>query len=322
MRAPAVTVGALILAMPASAFALSEASKAAPSPSGPAVQVDHFRGRVAYGKRLVVRGQAPAADAGQRLALEFEPAGSGSWRTLATSRADAAGHFTLRASMRRSGLLRVASDAAPSTASAADTSSRLATATASQPVAASSRPERIRVAAGFRIGTPHRDAVAGRRITVRGRLLPAGRGRLVRLVTRSHRGWRTLATARTGARGGFSIRYAVPAGQTRWLRVSFGGDRTNQASSVRAGNVTGLMYRVASWYNDGGQTACGFHATYGVANKTLPCGTKVTIAHAGRSVVATVDDRGPFVPGRDYDLNQNTAAALDMYGVATVLASR
>jgi rare lipoprotein A (peptidoglycan hydrolase) len=46
------------------------------------------------------------------------------------------------------------------------------------------------------------------------------------------------------------------------------------------------------------------------------------IALGGRSVVATVDDRGPFVPGRDYDLNQNTAAALGMYGVETVLASR
>jgi rare lipoprotein A (peptidoglycan hydrolase) len=80
--------------------------------------------------------------------------------------------------------------------------------------------------------------------------------------------------------------------------------------------------RVASWYNDGGSTACGFHARFGVANRTLPCGTKVTIAYHGRSVVATVDDRGPYVGGRDYDLNQNTAGALGMYGVATVLASR
>ena len=77
-----------------------------------------------------------------------------------------------------------------------------------------------------------------------------------------------------------------------------------------------------SVYNDAGSTACGFHVHFGVANKSLPCGTKVTFSHGGRSVVATVDDRGPYVAGRDYDLNQNTAGALGMYAVATVLASR
>ena len=75
---------------------------------------------------------------------------------------------------------------------------------------------------------------------------------------------------------------------------------------------------VASWYEDGGSTACGFHAGLGVANRTLPCGTKVRFRHAGRSVTATVDDRGPYVGGRDWDLNQNTAAALGFDGVGTV----
>jgi rare lipoprotein A (peptidoglycan hydrolase) len=38
-------------------------------------------------------------------------------------------------------------------------------------------------------------------------------------------------------------------------------------------------------------------------------------------VVATVDDRGPFVYGRTYDLDQRTAGALGMWGVATVYSS-
>jgi rare lipoprotein A (peptidoglycan hydrolase) len=75
---------------------------------------------------------------------------------------------------------------------------------------------------------------------------------------------------------------------------------------------------VASWYYDEGDTACGFHAEYGVANKTLPCGTKVRLRYGGRSVTATVDDRGPFIYGRSYDLDQRTASALGMWGVATV----
>jgi len=75
---------------------------------------------------------------------------------------------------------------------------------------------------------------------------------------------------------------------------------------------------VASWYYDEGNTACGFHAEYGVANKTLPCGTKVMLRYGTRKVLATVDDRGPFIYGRSYDLDQRTASALGMWGVATV----
>jgi hypothetical protein len=83
-----------------------------------------------------------------------------------------------------------------------------------------------------------------------------------------------------------------------------------------------LLPAVASWYYDEGSTACGFHAEYGVANKTLPCGAKVTLSYGGHTVVATVDDRGPFVYGRTFDLDQRTAGALGMWGVATVLCSQ
>ena len=74
----------------------------------------------------------------------------------------------------------------------------------------------------------------------------------------------------------------------------------------------------ASFYFDGGQTASGFHAFYGVANRTLAFGTRVLFAYRGRTVTATVDDRGPFVYSRLFDLNQNTAGALGFSGVDTV----
>ena len=32
----------------------------------------------------------------------------------------------------------------------------------------------------------------------------------------------------------------------------------------------------------------------GVAHKTLPCGTKVEVSYAGRSIVVPVVDRGPY----------------------------
>ena len=52
-----------------------------------------------------------------------------------------------------------------------------------------------------------------------------------------------------------------------------------------------LAPTVASWYYDAGNTACGFHATYGVANKTLACGTKVTLSYGGHLVMAESAER-------------------------------
>ena len=69
----------------------------------------------------------------------------------------------------------------------------------------------------------------------------------------------------------------------------------------------------ASWYNDrSGRTASGMRHTYGVAHKTLPFGTRIRVTNLsnGRSIVAVVTDRGPFVKGRTLDVNQNVAHAL------------
>jgi len=80
-----------------------------------------------------------------------------------------------------------------------------------------------------------------------------------------------------------------------------------------------MSYAVASWYYDtAGQTACGYHAVYGVASPYLACGTRVMFSYHGRSITAVVDDRGPFVAGRSWDLNQTLAQALGFSGVDTV----
>ena len=57
------------------------------------------------------------------------------------------------------------------------------------------------------------------------------------------------------------------------------------------------------------------------ACRMLPCGTQVTFHYGGRTVTAVVDDRGPFVGGREWDLNQNVAGALGFGGVGTVWSS-
>lgn len=99
------------------------------------------------------------------------------------------------------------------------------------------------------------------------------------------------------------------------------------SSSARANRADGSAHRhpgyrrgLASWYYDSGATACGFHAKFGVANRTLPCGTKVNFIHDGHRLTATVDDRGPYVAGRTWDLGQRTARALHLTGVEYVWA--
>jgi len=179
-----------------------------------------------------------------------------------------------------------------------------------------------RASARFAIRPRAFEALGSEVVHVDGRLLPVFSGSLVHLEGLIGGRWRSLASTRTGSHGGFVVRYPTGdmGGQHR-LRLLFGGNRFARLAHAGAGTLTVFNPMVSSWYEDAGQTACGFHAYYGVANKALPCGTKVTFDYHGRTVTATVDDRGPFVAGRDWDLNQNTAGALGFGGVDTVWAS-
>lgn len=56
----------------------------------------------------------------------------------------------------------------------------------------------------------------------------------------------------------------------------------------------------------------------GVAHKTLPLGTRIQIVYNGNVINATVVDRGPFIAGRDIDLQPAPAAALGFDGVDTL----
>ncbi len=58
------------------------------------------------------------------------------------------------------------------------------------------------------------------------------------------------------------------------------------------------------------------------AHKTLPLGSlvKLTSPVTGRSVVVRINDRGPWLKGRDFDLSEAAATKLGMHeaGVAPV----
>ncbi|GAC1340158.1 MAG: hypothetical protein NVSMB20_16390 [Bradyrhizobium sp.] len=48
------------------------------------------------------------------------------------------------------------------------------------------------------------------------------------------------------------------------------------------------------------------------AHRSLPFGTKLRVTHGGRSVVVTVNDRGPFIRGRVLDLSTGAARAVGL----------
>jgi rare lipoprotein A (peptidoglycan hydrolase) len=83
------------------------------------------------------------------------------------------------------------------------------------------------------------------------------------------------------------------------------------------------VYKSATWYGPGfwgKSTACGTvltPTTIGVAHRKLPCGTTVTFSYAGRSVTATVIDRGPFRKGYAWDLTKKTAKRVGFLAVGS-----
>jgi hypothetical protein len=316
-------VGVAMLGIPASAAAVVGSNAVTQGNAGQrssgSLQAHLVSGRVPYAHDVVVDGSAPASDAGQTVSLEYAQTGTSSWRTLAWAKVRRNGRFRLAAPLGRSGRVKVVGTSAP----AADRSySALTPGTAGSADPPSSAPSAVTVDAGLRVrGRAVNVLRGGQPVEVRGTLLPAVASRKVALQLHAANGWQTVASARTGSQGGFQLRYrAGGMGQHR-LRVRFAGDRVNGPSTTRAGTVTVYRQTVASWYDDGGDTACGFHAYYGVASTSLPCGAKVAFLYGGRTVTTTVDDRGPYVDGRDWDLNQNTAGALGFDGVASIWSS-
>jgi rare lipoprotein A (RlpA)-like double-psi beta-barrel protein len=79
---------------------------------------------------------------------------------------------------------------------------------------------------------------------------------------------------------------------------------------------------VASVFTDYNKPiACGgvLHVPQlGVANKTLPCGTEVTFVYGHRAIRVPVIDRGPYIPGRKWDLTGATAEALRFPGLGPI----
>jgi rare lipoprotein A (peptidoglycan hydrolase) len=70
-----------------------------------------------------------------------------------------------------------------------------------------------------------------------------------------------------------------------------------------------------------GRTACGQRIDArlrGVAHPVLPCGARIYISYDGHKVLTQVIDRGPSVPGREFDFTEALARRLGLSGVQLI----
>jgi rare lipoprotein A len=126
------------------------------------------------------------------------------------------------------------------------------------------------------------------------------------------RGERRVASGRTD-------RVATRTERTRnteaagFSRAAYAGGSSHSGMASYYGSESGSRTASGARFNPGAMTA---------AHRTLPFGTKVRVTNKrnGRSVVVTINDRGPFIRGRIIDLSSGAAGVIGMRssGVAPV----
>ncbi|HEY2282462.1 MAG TPA: septal ring lytic transglycosylase RlpA family protein [Solirubrobacteraceae bacterium] len=161
--------------------------------------------------------------------------------------------------------------------------------------------------------------------TIAGVLRPGLAGRTIALQALGARGWRTLVSTHTARAGRFRLRYTPHRDGSERVRLRFAGDTADPGAHRALGRLNVYRLAGASWYGGGGGLACGGQltsATMGVANKTLPCGSEVTLRYGDHTVSVRVIDRGPYVAGREFDLTEATKRALGFGDTGQVWSTR
>ena len=196
-----------------------------------------------------------------------------------------------------------------------------------QQQAPAAQPAAAKQTASIEITKRKLNVRTGRTAVVRG-VLRGGRarisGRLVTLERRSGRRWRTIARDRTGANGAFTLRFRGRSAESARVRLRFGGDGRARSVKRLAGRLNVYRPALASWYGPGlygNKLGCGGTlnaGTLGVAHKSLPCGTKITLRKGSRRLQVRVIDRGPYVGAREFDLTQATKQRIGFGSTGTV----
>jgi peptidoglycan lytic transglycosylase len=103
-------------------------------------------------------------------------------------------------------------------------------------------------------------------------------------------------------------------------RAATDGASARNAYAAFAPSTGGHSFSgMASFYGNesGSRTASGQRFNQNAmtaAHRSLPFGTKLRVSHGGRSVIVTINDRGPFIRGRVLDLSTGAARAIGLTG--------
>jgi hypothetical protein len=279
----------------------------AQTPPGPHPVIDRAPRHVDVGHRASISGHLENGSPGQEIALEHRPAGR-SWDVVKTQMTDA--NLRVRFSL-------------PERRTTAEY--RLSWTDEASAIAERSRTIAVRVRSKVTLRVRPRDAFSGTRVKLSGRLYPKAGGRSVRLERRKQGRWVLIDRVRVRD-GRFEGRFVPGEVGRRRLRVTFGGDAGNLGSRKKK-SMSVYDPDPATWYGPGfygHTTACGQRLGYdtlGVAHRTLPCGTKVSILYKGRTITVEVIDRGPY-SSAEWDLTRATAERLRFSGRDTIGATR
>ncbi len=266
---------------------------------------------VRIGNATTIKGEFP--DAGKaEIAILNRPSGDRRFKRVGTARTGAGGRWSARVKPRRTGSWRA----------------RLVNEPAGDPLASGpavdseSDSELIRVQSITKVKPSDRDVVAGRKIEIRGRIAPAGQRDVVVEV-----GGDTKRT-RADKKGRFEVDWKPSSAGSYSVRAKAKKNKDASGSKDSGGKVTAYRYAQASWYGPGffgNRTACGqtlTPSTRGVAHKTLPCGTKLSIRKGSREVQVRVIDRGPYHGNREFDLTQATKNDIGFGSTGSILVSK
>ena len=294
----AVSIGALILATPGTAAAQTPA---------PQPVIDSAPNRVPFTGSVKITGHLQDGTPGMEVSLQQRRSGT-DWRTVATQVADE----ELRVIFSRSELRR-------------STSWRLTWTDDTSEIVTYSEIRRTAVVSRLTLHVGPTDVYVGRRVRLRGGLYPKAPGRSVLFQQYVGGSWRNIKRVNVfdgRFNGSFEARYKGH----RKVRVVFAGD-ANSRRAIAKKPLTIYQPDLATWYGPGlygNRTACGQRLgteTLGVAHRSLPCGTKVSILYQGRTITVPVIDRGPY-SSADWDLTSETAERLGFSGKETIGVTR
>ena len=155
---------------------------------------------------------------------------------------------------------------------------------------------------------------------VRGNVIPSRTALAVFAATLLFGGSVTEASARSHRHHHHHHHHHASKTPSAAVGASSVGSWLNANAAIAPSSGTGRSFSgMASYYGNesGSRTASGQRMNASAmtcAHRSLPFGTKLRVTHGDRSVVVTINDRGPFIRGRVLDLSTGAAGVIGLTG--------